>query len=184
VGSLFSWALPTGPEPLSKSAKINHKPWMPFGVLGLDLMDLAGVCYLLAPSSPERPFQKGAEMLGLTDLSPTELPSKSDEVELPPIGRPEWVELIPSYVSTTGATVMTSDELANEGSAATPPAPRADGFGDRISHITSKFVLTGSKDAYRIWKFQSAATPVEFPATEVGWAQAWTKFRAMEGQAA
>jgi hypothetical protein len=31
---------------------------MPFRVLGLDLIDLAGVCYLLAPSSPERPFQE------------------------------------------------------------------------------------------------------------------------------
>ena len=157
---------------------------MPFRVLGLDLMDLAAVCYLLAPSSPERPFQKGAEMLGLTDTPRTELPSLPDGVELPQVGRPEWVELTPSYVSTTGATVMTADELAKAESALTPPAPKADGFGDRTSHITSRFVLTGSKDVYRIWKFQSATAPVEFPATEVGWVQAWTKFRDLESQAA
>ena len=41
-----------------RSATINHKPRMPFRVLGLDLIDVAGVCYLLAPSSPERPFQE------------------------------------------------------------------------------------------------------------------------------
>jgi len=46
-----------GREPL-QSATINHKPRMPFRVLGLDLIDVAGVCYLLAPSSPERPFQE------------------------------------------------------------------------------------------------------------------------------
>ena len=44
----------SGPRDLARrgrcrSAIINHKPRMPFRVLGLDLIDLAGVCYLLAP---------------------------------------------------------------------------------------------------------------------------------------
>jgi hypothetical protein len=50
--------------------------------------------------------------------------------------------------------------------------------------MTNRFVLTGSSDAYRIWRFQSAAPPIEFPVTEDGWADAWMKFRGLDGQSA
>jgi len=92
--------------------------------------------------------------------------------------------MTPSYLSSSGATVMTSVELAEVRSAAIPPAPGFDRFGDRVSHMTGRFVLTGSRDAYRIWGFQSAAPPIEFPVTDEGWADAWTKFRGLDGRPA
>ena len=49
-------ASPPGERELRYVIIIN-KPRMPFRVLGLDLIDLQ-ICYLLAPSSPERPFQE------------------------------------------------------------------------------------------------------------------------------
>jgi hypothetical protein len=54
---------------------------MPFRVLGLDLIDATGVCYLLAPSRQSVPFQKGAEMLSLKNPILT-APPPSDGVEL------------------------------------------------------------------------------------------------------
>ena len=89
-----------------------------------------------------------------------------------------------SYVASAGVTVMTSQELAEARSAAIPPAPGSDLFGYRVSHMTGRFVLAGSRDAYRIWRFQSAEPAIEFPVTEEGWAQAWTTFRSVDSQAA
>jgi hypothetical protein len=124
-------------------------------------------------------------MVRLTDRSTlTELPSPPGGIELPPLREPDSLEMTGPYVSSARATVMTSEELAEAGSAATPPAPGFDRFGDRVSHITGRFVLTGSRDAYRIWRFQSAAPPIEFPVTDEGWANAWTKFRGLDGQPA
>jgi len=79
---------------------------------------------------------------------------------------------------------MTAAELADGRSAAAPPAPRFDRFGERTSHITDRFVLSGSRDAYRIWGFQSAKPPIEFPMTENGWSLAWATFRELDAQAA
>src|SRR2546430_1778153 len=101
---------------------------MPFRVPGLDFIDPARVCHLLAPSSPERPFRKGAEMLRLKDPITT-VPPPPDGIELPPLREPEWLETPASYVSSTGATVMTAAELAEARSASVPPAPRFDHFG-------------------------------------------------------
>jgi hypothetical protein len=124
-------------------------------------------------------------MLRLKDRSAlTDLPAPPDGIELPPLREPEWLEATPSYVSSSGVTIMTSKELAEDGSAATPPLPRRDRFGDRMSHITGRFVLTASNEAYRIWRYQSAEAPVEFPVTEDGWAEAWTAFRGFESNAA
>jgi len=125
-------------ESLVRNAIINHKPRMPFRVLGLDLdlIDLAGVCYLLAPSSPERAFKKGAKMLGLTDRSTlTELASPPGGLALPPLHEPESLERTPRTSPQKGATVMTSEELAEAGSAATPLAPKLDRLG--IASLTS-----------------------------------------------
>jgi hypothetical protein len=108
------------------------------------------------------------------------LPRPPDGIELPPLRESESLDTPPSYVSSTGATVMTAAELADARSAAAPPAPRFDRFGDRVSHITDRFVLSGSRDAYRIWGFQSAKPPIEFPMTEEGWGRAWTTFRELE----
>lgn len=124
-------------------------------------------------------------MLRLKDRSAlTELPSPPGGIELPPLHEPQWLETTPSYVSSAGVTIMTSTELAEAGSASTPPAPRIDSFGNRISHITGRFVLGASKEAYRIFPFQSARVLVEFPVTAAGWANAWTTFRGLERQAA
>jgi hypothetical protein len=112
------------------------------------------------------------------------VPQPPHGAELPPLREPEGLETPPSYVSSTGATVMTAAELAEARSAAVPPAPRFDRFGERVSHITDRFVLSGSSDAYRIWRFQSAAPPIEFPMTEEGWGLAWTAFRELETQTA
>jgi hypothetical protein len=57
-------------------------------------------------------------------------------------------------------------------------------FGNRMSHITGRFVLGASKEAYRIFPFQSAEVLGEFPVTASGWADAWTTFRGLESQAA
>jgi hypothetical protein len=124
-------------------------------------------------------------MIRLRDRSTlTELPSSPGGIQLPPLHEPESLENTPSFLSSSGAMVMTSVELAEARSAAPPPAPGFDRFGDRVSHMTGRFVLTGSRDAYRIWGFQSAAPPIEFPVTDQGWADAWTKFRGLDGQPA
>ena len=143
----------------------------------------AEVCYLPAPSSPERPFQKGAEMLTLKDPILKDAP-EPDGIELQPLHEPESLEMPSSYVSSGGATVMTSEELAEPRFALVPPAPGFDRFGERVSHITDRFVLAGSPDAYKIWRFRSAKPAIEFPVTEEGWALAWTTFRKMESQPA
>jgi hypothetical protein len=120
-------------------------------------------------------------MLKLRDRSTlTELPLPPDGIELPPLHEPDLLETTPSYLSSSGVTVMTSSELAEAGSAATPPAPKIDRFGDRVSHITGRFVLSGSQEAYRIWGFRSAKSPREFPVNAAGWAQAWSTFRELE----
>ena len=156
---------------------------MPFRVPGLDLTRRHGVCYLLAPSSPERPFQKGAEMITLKDPILT-TPPLPNGIELPPLREPESLEMPTSYVSSAGATVMTSEELAQARSAAPPPLPRFDRFGERVCHMTGRFVLSGSSDGYRIRKFQSAEPPIEFPVTKEGWALAWSTFRRLASEAA
>jgi hypothetical protein len=156
---------------------------MPFRVPGLDLIDPAGVCYLLAPSSPERPFQKGAEMVRLIDPILTARP-RPEGIELPPLREPESLEAPTSYVSTAGATVMTSKELAATRSEAVPPVPGFTQFGEQVSHMTNHFVLSASSDLYRIWRFQSAHPAIEFPVTEEGWTRAWTTFRELESQTA
>ena len=124
-------------------------------------------------------------MLRLTDRSALmDLPSPPGGIELPPLREPESLEMTGSYVSSAGATVMTSEELAAAGSAATPPAPKLDRFGDRVSHMTDRFVLSGSTEAYRISRFQSAEPPIEFAVTDEGWARAWATFRELDGQTA
>jgi len=50
--------------------------------------------------------------------------------------------------------------------------------------MTGRFVLSGSREAYRIWRFQSAEPPIEFPSTDDGWADAWMTFRELESHAA
>ena len=122
-------------------------------------------------------------MLTLKDPILKDAP-EPDGIELQPLREPETLEMPDSYVSSAGATVMTSEELAEARSEAVPPAPLFDRFGERVSHITDRFVLTGSTDAYRIWRFRSAKPAVEFPSTEEGWARAWTTFRRMESQPA
>jgi hypothetical protein len=122
-------------------------------------------------------------MLRLNDPILTDAP-EPDGIELEPLREPESLELPSSNVSSAGATVMTSEELAETRSAAVPPAPLFDRFGERVSHITGRFVLTGSTDAYRIWRFRSAKPAVEFPTTDEGWALAWTTFRRMESEPA
>jgi len=122
-------------------------------------------------------------MLRLKDPILTDAPDP-DGIELEPLREPETLEMTYSYVSSAGATVMTSEELAEARSEAVPPAPQFDRFGERVSHITDHFVLTGSADAYRIWRFRSAKPAIEFPVNEEGWGLAWTTFRRMESQPA
>lgn len=105
-------------------------------------------------------------------------------IELPPLREPESLDTPTSYVSSAGATVMTSRELGEGRSAAVPAAPGFDTFGERVSHMTDRFVLSASSDTYRIWRFRSAEPAVEFPATEEGWALAWAAFRTLESQPA
>jgi hypothetical protein len=88
------------------------------------------------------------------------------------------------FVSSAGVTVMTSAQLAESRSAAAPPAPGFERFGDRASHMTNHYVLTAGREAYRIWRFQSAAKPVEFATTQQGWTLAWNAFRELEAAAA
>jgi hypothetical protein len=101
-------------------------------------------------------------------------------VELHPLLGPEPLERAVSSATRARTTILTTEELARAGSVATPPAPSADRFGYRVSHITGRYVLGGTSDAYCIWRFQSAAPPMEFPMTPDGWAHAWTTFRALE----
>ena len=75
---------------------------------------------------------------------------------------------------------MTSEELSKSGSAATPAPPRLRLSSDIKSYIGERFILGGSRQAYRIWGFRSAKSPIEFPVTEEGWATAWTTFRGLE----
>jgi hypothetical protein len=137
----------------------------------------------MAPSSPERPFQKGAEMVTLTDPI-LELQPPPRGIELPPLGAPESLETPGSYVSTAGATVMTSKELGMARYGAVPASPGFTQFGEQVSHMTGRFVLSASSDLYRIWRFQSAEPALEFPVTEAGWTNAWTTFRSLDSQAA
>jgi hypothetical protein len=122
-------------------------------------------------------------MIRLKDRILTD-PPPPDGIDLPPMREPESLEMPIPYVAYAGATVMTSKQLAAAGSAAVPPPPGFDRFGYRVSHMTDRFVLSGSSDAYRIWKFQSAERAIEFPVTEEGWALAWTTFRRLDNQAA
>jgi hypothetical protein len=106
----------------------------------------------------------------------------TDGIELPPLREPESLQA--SYVSTAGATVMTSEELVAARSEAVPPAPSFTQFGEQVSHMTDHFVLSASSELYRIWRFRSAYPAIEFPVTGDGWARAWTTFRELESQAA
>jgi hypothetical protein len=108
----------------------------------------------------------------------------ADRLELQPLGEPESLEAPASYLSTAGATVLTSTDLAAARCEAVPPTPSVPRFGEQVSHMTDRFVLSASRDMYRIWRFQSAYPAIEFPVTENGWAQAWTTFRELESQAA
>ena len=84
----------------------------------------------------------------------------------------------PSYVSSTGATVLSAQELRDPACAVIPPAPSSAQRGDDVSYImTDRFVVTGSDQAYRIWKFRSADQVNEYPPTSQGWALAWAAFR-------
>jgi hypothetical protein len=112
-------------------------------------------------------------MLRLNDRILTASPPPNG-TEHPPVHEPESLGTPTSYVSSTGATAR---------SAAVPHAPRSDLFGDRVSHITHRFVLSASGEAYRIWRYRSAEPAIEFPVTEEGWALAWTTFRRLDSQA-
>jgi hypothetical protein len=115
----------------------------------------------------------------------TELPPQSDGIELPPLREPESLDDTPTNLFSNGPMVMTAEEISSDASGAIPSSPGSDRFGDRTSHImTGRFVITGSTDAYRIWKFQSPDPMMEFPSTEQGWTQAWAAFRELAVQAA
>ncbi len=75
-------------------------------------------------------------------------PPPTDGIELPPLREPESLEVSTSTAPSAGATVMTSEELAEARSATPPPLPRFDRFGERVSHMTDRFVLSGSSNAY------------------------------------
>jgi hypothetical protein len=122
-------------------------------------------------------------MLRLNDPIRT-APPPPDGIELPPLREPESLESSSSYVASSGATVMTAAGLAEARNATVPSAPGFDRYGERVSHITDRFVLSGSSEAYRIWRFQSAKPAIEFPVTKEGWALAWTKFRELDSQIA
>lgn len=122
-------------------------------------------------------------MVRLIDPTLTVRPNP-DGIELPPLREPESLETPAPYVSSAGATVVTSKELAAARSEALPPAPSFPRFGEQVSYMTDRFVLSASSDMYRIWRFQSAHPAVEFPLTEEGWARAWTTFRELESQGA
>jgi hypothetical protein len=121
-------------------------------------------------------------MLRLKDTILTE-PPPPDGIDLPPMREPESLEMPTPYTaSVDGVTVLTSEQLAEARSAAIPPPPGFELFGYRVSHMTSRFVLSGSSDAYRIWRYRSAEPPIEFPVTEDGWAEAWTTFRKLDNE--
>jgi hypothetical protein len=122
-------------------------------------------------------------MLRLNDQIRT-APPPPGGIELPPLREPESLDSPSSYVASSGATVMTGAGLAEARNAAIPPAPGFDLYGERVSHMTDRFVLSGSSEAYRIFRFQSAEPAVEFPVTQAGWALAWTKFRELDSQVA
>jgi len=109
-------------------------------------------------------------------------PPPPNGIEFPPLREPESLDSPSSYVSSSGATVMTSARLAEPGYAATPLVPGFDRYGERTSHSTDRFVLSRSSEAYRIFRFQSAEPAVEFPVTQEGWALAWAKFRELDSQ--
>lgn len=122
-------------------------------------------------------------MLRLKDPILTE-PQPPDGIDPLPSSEPESPEMPIPYVAYAGANVMTSKELGAARSEAIPPPPAFDLYGYRVSHMTDRFLLSRSTDAYRIWKFRSAEPAVEFPVTNEGWAEAWTTFRKMESQPA
>lgn len=160
---------------------------MPFRVLGHDLIDPAGVCYLPGPefaraSLPERDEMSNRLKVRLGRAGDS---SPSDGGDLTALREPESFEAPYSYLPylpPSPIVVMTVEELSMAGSATIPPPPRLKRAGNVKSHIGERFVLGGSKEAYRIWGFRSAKSPIEFPVTEEGWATAWTKFRALERQ--
>jgi hypothetical protein len=155
---------------------------MPFRVPGLEVIDTRS---LLSPGPVRQsvPFQKGAEMASLNDPILAERPAP-EGIEIPPLTEPEWLGGASPYVASSGATVMTSAQLADERSAVIPDAPHFNRHGQRVSHTTDRFVLGGSMEGYRIWRFQSPEPPIEFPVSAEGWALAWTTFRRLESQAA
>jgi hypothetical protein len=120
-------------------------------------------------------------MLRLKDPILTD-PPPPEGIDLPPLREPESLEMPIPYVASGGAMVMTSKELAEAASAAIPPPPGFDRFGERVSHMTDRFVLSATRAAYRICRFQSATPAIEFPVTEEGWALAWTTFRELGSQ--
>jgi hypothetical protein len=122
-------------------------------------------------------------MLRLNDPIRT-APSPPGGIELPPLREPESLESPTSYVASSGATVIVGAGLADRRYATVPPAPSFDLYGERVSHMTDRFVLSGSSEAYRIFRFQSAEPAVEFPVTQDGWALAWTKFRELDSRIA
>src|SRR5205823_6312179 len=88
-----------------------------------------------ASSSPERPFNEGADMLTLKDPILTDRPAPAG-IELPPLREPELLETSPSYAPSSRGTTMTSKELAEVRSPALAPEPRFDPFGERASQMT------------------------------------------------
>jgi hypothetical protein len=106
---------------------------MPFRVPGLDLIYPDAVSYLQAPSSPERPFQKGAEMLTLKDPI-LNAPPLTDGIELPPLREPEWLEMPISYVPSARTAVMTSKEFAEARSEAS--LRRSGSTGSASAYLT------------------------------------------------
>lgn len=68
-------------------------------------------------------------------------PPPQEGIELPPLREPESLEMPTPYVSSTGATLMTSKEFAEARSAAVRPAPQFDRAGERVSQMTDPFVL-------------------------------------------
>ena len=76
---------------------------------------------------------------------------------------PEPLEAAYAYAPSSPVVITTAEELSMPGSAATPPPPRLKRAGDMKSHIGEHFVLGGSRQAYRIWGFRSANSPLDVP---------------------
>jgi hypothetical protein len=106
--------------------------------------------------------------------------ARSADGDLLTLREPESLEALHSYLPASPVVVTTAEELSMAGAEASPPRPRLKRAGNMKSHIGERFVLGGSNEAYRIWGFRSAKSPIEFPVTEEGWASAWTKFRDLE----